>query len=180
MIRTRLINIALRLCHVHLFLEHTMQKGIAHIQLLQRPTVRHCKSQKQSHCSWLNHRTKGFFIVQTILLKESPSYQPSLIPSYSTITVPFQLINPFASHNILIRRWRNKWPSLLLEKWVKLKIHSSNPLRISSCHSKKGSLLIRIVNSNLKNFRLVDTKFRLGKHGMCIHRHRNIKWRRRR
>ena len=157
MIRARLIHIALRLSHINHIFENAMQEGIAHIQLLKRPTIIQSKCKQQSDSGRFNHRAKSFLTIQSILIKTPPSYQFSLVLGYSSITMPLQLINPLTGDNILVyKRW-NKGPSLLFKQRIKLRIHSSYPLRMFDSCYKLWRFLICVIKDHLKNSRLVDT-----------------------
>ena len=108
------VNIPLRLCHIHFFLEGAMQESIFNIKLLRWPVVGYCQRKNKSHSGRLDHWTESFSIVYSLLLMKAFGYKPGFVSSYSTITIMFQLVDPFAAYYILMRRWKHKRPGSLL------------------------------------------------------------------
>ena len=51
--------------------------------------------------------------------------------------------HPFAPNNILIQVWGNKSPSLILEKCIKLNVHSFAPLRAFGGSGEVGGFVMK-------------------------------------
>jgi len=94
------INKTWRLFHVDLLVKNTVKEGIMDIKLMNFPTTRNDNGEDQSDGRLFDDRTKGFRVINTFLLSETPSNQTCFIPLDATIRSVFNLVHPPTTNNI--------------------------------------------------------------------------------
>ena len=87
--------------------------------------------------------------VHTSLLMESFSYKFGLVPRDGTIIVQFKLEHPFAANQVNMWRSKNKRPSLLSLKSLKLSSHCLTPPGILRSNFIRRGFCIGIINGSL-------------------------------
>jgi hypothetical protein len=108
-----------------------VKECILHIYLSNAPDSSDDNRKNNVNSSYLDHRTKGVFIVDVIPLFEDFCNQPGLIPINGAIRFVFDLENPFAIYQILHLMHRHKMPGLILHECRVFNIHGSLPIFIS-------------------------------------------------
>ena len=107
-----------------------MKEGILYINLLNRPTSRDSKCKNSKYCCRFDDGIVGFIIVDSRLLVKALGHEAGFIYFDGTISMTLNSEHPFAPNNILIQVWRNKSPSLISEKCIKLGVHCFTPLGV--------------------------------------------------
>src|SRR3954468_6705189 len=130
MIRTSWIDEPWRLCHVNSLNKITMKKGILDIQLTEGPATRNGKTEDGTNRSGPDNRTESFIKINTSLLMKTLCYKPGFVALNRTICPMLKFKDPFAADDILLRRRRNQYPSVVLQEGIKFGGHSLLP-----CHS---------------------------------------------
>lgn len=119
-----------RLCHVHIFLQIAMEKGIFDIKLFKLPIICRCKSKYKSNCSWFNYRAESVLKVKSFNLRVSLCYQMSFMSFNCPIFFVFYFEDPFGAYNVGITRRRNKLSCLVFLKCIQLLLHYLGPSEI--------------------------------------------------
>ena len=107
-----------------------MEKGILHIQLVNRPRARESKRENGAHSSRLHHWTEGLIIVHTRPLGATSENLASLLALQRTIRPTLMRPDPLASDHIATRRARHEVPRLVGKKSPVLLFHRATPVRI--------------------------------------------------
>uniref|UniRef100_A0A2N9EEE4 Uncharacterized protein n=1 Tax=Fagus sylvatica TaxID=28930 RepID=A0A2N9EEE4_FAGSY len=87
--------------------------------------------------------TVCFIIVDAWLLMKAFGHEAGFISFDGTISMTLDSEHPFAPNNILIRVWRNKSPSLILEKSIKLNVHCILPLGVLGGNGEAGGFGVK-------------------------------------
>ena len=111
----------------------SLQKGILHIELMNRPMTRYSKAKNSANGGRLDHMNESLVIIYAMLLRKSLNHPTSFVTSKRTIRMIFMLENPLSCHDISTRRPRNKTPSTIINQSLKLICHSCSPIRIRKC-----------------------------------------------
>ena len=135
-----IILITFWLHHINLFLQITMQEGIFHIHLMQRPSLCSSHSNYCSHgchpCNW----AESFLIVNSICLRKTFGNQSCLVPANRPISIVLYFVNPLAANSLLIMRQRHQIPSVVCIQGSHLFIHSCFPIFMPCCILKTCGL----------------------------------------
>jgi hypothetical protein len=75
--------------------------------------VRYNNGKNELNSSWFNNRTKGFGVVNSLLLSETTRNQARLVAINSTISPSLDFVNPTATKNIHERFKQNQRPSII-------------------------------------------------------------------
>jgi len=125
------------------------------------------------NCSRFHDRTESFIIVNTFLLTETLGHQSSFMPSYRTIRMLLDSVDPFIANKILSRWERHQVPSTLCMKSINLHLHSKLPFR-NGGSSLEGTGFNQRKSNRLYRGRVSlsfrNTILRPGGHWMKIHR----------
>ena len=156
-----------------------MKESILYINLLNRPTSRDGKGKNSTYHCRLYDKTVGFVIIDPWLLMKSLGHKPCFIALDWSISMALDSEHPFAPNNIVIQVWRNKSPSLIFEKCIKLNVHGLVPMGVfGSSGEASGFMVIWEVNGDSDQClwkRITDCavswKLRLGNvvFGSCEH-----------
>jgi hypothetical protein len=90
-----------------------MKKSILHIKLPKRPPLGDSYGENKTNSCCLHDWTESLFIIKPILLLEALGYKTCLVALHGTISLALHLVNPFASHYVLVFGPRNKMPCVI-------------------------------------------------------------------
>jgi hypothetical protein len=90
------------------FSKITMQILILHVELMNGPIIGGCNIENNSNSSRLDDRTKGFLIINIMLLNETTNNPVSFVSCNRAIRVLLVAVDPFAHHYIDTCRFRKR------------------------------------------------------------------------
>jgi hypothetical protein len=125
-------RVAGRWVHVDLLMQLTMKKNILHVKLRDGPPTNRGHLNKSMNGGPMSNRSKGLFIVTTVLLLKTTGNKTRFIALYRAIRVGLDLMDPLARDQNSRRRVRDKISSAGTLKSSNLLGHSKLPLRISN------------------------------------------------
>ena len=82
---------------VNRFREIAMEKGIFNVQLVYGPMRRNSERENDANCAWFHYWTKGFIVVNPVLLGETTNNPSSLVAGKRAVGVVFVVKNPLAA-----------------------------------------------------------------------------------
>ena len=119
------------LLHVDIFGQKTVEKSIAHINLLKAPPAGDSEREDQMNRGRLHHGAESISIVDPLLLSKTTSNKASFVLVNRTILTMLGLKDPLAAHNINTRRPRHQHPCVRVTKGSKFRRHGGTPSRFT-------------------------------------------------
>jgi hypothetical protein len=105
-----------------------MEEGVCHVELVNRPVHGQGQSQNSPDGGRLDHRTEGLVVVDPRALGEAPEHITGLVPLQRSVSVQFQLEDPFPGDHVGVRRRRHQVPGVVSLKGLVLRIPGDSPL----------------------------------------------------
>ena len=84
----------------------------------------------------------SFIIIDYGLLMKSFGHKSCFIVLNGAISMTLDSKHPFTPNNILIRVWRNKSPSLIFEKCIKLNVHGLVPMGVFGSSGEASGFMV--------------------------------------
>jgi len=107
-----------------------MEKGVLHIELMNRPVPRVSQSEDSANCSGLDNRIEHFIIVNTGALGETTKDPASLVYVQRAIGMELLFEYLFFGDHIGLGRPRNEIPSVVVHKSSIFVLHGLTPVAI--------------------------------------------------
>ena len=118
----------LRLCHIELLSEMSVEKGVINIKLAKAPLAMECNVEHSMDGDGIYHGTKSLMKINTGQLVKAYRNKLSFIPSDRAIRILFDAKNPFVAHYVLPWARGNERQSVVQDKSIILVLHYLNPL----------------------------------------------------
>ena len=104
--RSLSINKSLRLLSVYIICKRALKKHIIDIKSANVPIFMNNNGKDDANSGWFNNRTKCIMEVDTRALVKSFGNKTRFVARDRPIRVPFNLVNPLTTNNVLRRmRW---------------------------------------------------------------------------
>uniref|UniRef100_M8AXT3 Pleiotropic drug resistance protein 5 n=1 Tax=Aegilops tauschii TaxID=37682 RepID=M8AXT3_AEGTA len=122
-----------------------MKKSVVNIKLTQRPPFGNSQGQKQTDSGRFDNWTERILIIKTVPLLKAFRRKPRLVALDRPIRMLLDLEHPLGVNNVAPRHGRNKAPSIIPLKSLKLLFHGSTPVRNPKSRLKMSRLSTGIV-----------------------------------
>ena len=127
---------ARRLKHEHLFREITMEKGVADIQLMNRPAAGDSHDKEEVDGGNLNHGGEGVIVVTTSLLAKPLSDQASFVTGDRVVSGTLDAEDPLTTKMAIVRLSGDENPGTIAKKSLVFLARSLDPLGMMGSFSK--------------------------------------------
>ena len=124
MMRECRINKSLRLVHVNIFRDRTVQECIINIHLCQDQPFERAMHKTIFDCLRFDNQTKIVFIINTWSLMKAFSNKSYFVTCNGSILISFQAKHPFVPNDIKVWLIRNQGPCAIGHKGYKFFRHS--------------------------------------------------------
>jgi hypothetical protein len=124
------VNKSRRLLAVDCLVEMTVEEGVLHVQLMDRPGTGDGDAENNPDGGRFDDRTERLVVVDAVSLRKPSNDPPGLMACQGAVSMALVLEDPLAGDDVGARRARNETPGAIVDECLVLISHRGTPIRI--------------------------------------------------